>query len=262
MWNPFRKKPLLTEEDAQFQIECFKWLLTYFGGDDFYKESQLVLPTRDYFPSTVDSQESAAQQTFNEVKKYAGMEKWPVKLEAQEEDPNLHIAPTVAVQNVEQSPLGTFSAKENNEVTITYNPKIVTDPTQMVATFAHELSHYLTGTAPEPPPGGWDNWEFATDIGATFLGFGIFLANAAFNFRQYSSVGTVGWKTSGGGYLTEAEHSYSLAIFLRLKGISQEIALSHCDTNVKAYLKKALRELDSSNIISDLKGVAYVQQSS
>ena len=72
----------------------------------------------------------------------------------------------------------------------------------MVATFAHELSHYLTATAPEPPPGGWDNWEFATDICASFLGFGIFVANSAFSFNQYTEVDSQGWQSSRGGYLT------------------------------------------------------------
>ncbi|ODB89002.1 hypothetical protein A3193_09355 [Candidatus Thiodiazotropha endoloripes] len=261
MWNSFRKKPLLTEQDTRFQIECYRWLLTHFGGDDFYKEAQLVLPTGDYFPSIVDSNESAAQTTLKQVMKYAGMENWPVTLQVQEEDPNLRVAPTLTVQNVEQSPLGTFSVDENNQATITYNPKLTDDPTQMVATFAHELSHYLTGTAPEPPPGGWENWEFATDIGATFLGFGIFQANAAFNFRQHSSVDAVGWQTSGGGYHTEAEHSYALAIFLQLKGLEPEIAFPHCDVNVKGYLKRALDELDRSNVIAELKEVAYVPRS-
>ncbi|ODB99325.1 hypothetical protein A3197_14440 [Candidatus Thiodiazotropha endoloripes] len=261
MWNPFRKKPLLTEQDTRFQIECYRWLLTHFGGNDFYKEAQLVLPTSDYFPSIVDSNESAAQTTLKQVMKYAGLENWPVTLQVQEEDPNLRVAPTLTVQNVEQSPLGTFSVNENNQATITYNPKLTDDPTQMVATFAHELSHYLTGTAPEPPPGGWENWEFATDIGATFLGFGIFQANAAFNFRQHASVDAVGWQTSGGGYLTEAEHSYALAIFLRLKGLEPEIAFPHCDVNVKGYIKRALDELDRSNAIAELKEVAYVPRS-
>ncbi|MCG7865373.1 MAG: hypothetical protein JAY74_03265 [Candidatus Thiodiazotropha taylori] len=261
MWNPFRKKPLLSEENTLFQIECYKWLLTHFGGDDFYKEAQLVLPTSDYFPSIVDSSESAAQTTLNQVMKYAGMENWPVTLQAQEEDPNHLVAPTLAVQNVEQSPLGTFSVNEKNEATITYNPKITTDPIQMVATFAHELSHYLTGTAPEPPPGGWENWEFATDIGATFLGFGIFQANSAFNFRQYTSADAVGWQTSGGGYLTEAEHSYALAIFLLLKEIEPEFAFPHCDVNVRGYLKRALEELEGSNAIVQLRDVVYVPRS-
>ncbi len=258
MWNIFRGKPLLCKEDTLFQLECFRWLLTHFGGDDFYEHACLVLPTKEYFPTVVSSSEAAARSTLEQVKKYAGMDAWPTRLQAQEEDPNLHVAPTLVVKNVEQNPLGTFSVDENNEATITYNPKIVADPVQMVATFAHELSHYLTGTAPEPPPGGWENWEFATDICATFLGFGIFQANAAFNFRQFTSADTVGWQTSAGGYLTEAEHSYSLAIFLRLKDIEADVALPHCDANVKGYLKKALAELDRGSTVSELKSVAYI----
>lgn len=257
MWNLFKKKPVLSEEDQFFQIECFKWLLTHFGGDDFYKDAKLVLPTKEFFPNVVSSNKAAAQSTFEQVLTYAGMEKWPVTLQEQENDPNFHVAPTLIVQNVEQNPLGTFSVDENNKATITYNPKIVSDPIQMVATFAHEISHYLTGTAPEPPPGGWENWEFATDIGATFLGFGVFQANAAFNFRQYADVETIGWQTSGGGYLSEAEHSYALAIFLRLKGIDPELASCHCDRNIKNYLKLALAELDQSSIINELRKIEY-----
>ena len=152
------------------------------------------------------------------------------------------------------------SSETNDEkkVIITYNPNVTSNPTQMVATFAHELSHYLTSCAQEPPPGGWDNWEFATDIGATFLGFGIFQANSVFNFTQYQDAGTHGWKTSGGGYLSEAEHSYSLAIFLLLKDISPEIAYPYCDINIKALLKTAIKEIQKSSLIEDLKKVEYV----
>ncbi len=262
MWNPYRRKPLLAEEDQFFQHECYKWLLTHFGGDDFYKDAQLILPTKEFFPTEVDSKEAAVEATFKQVKKYAGMEEWPCNLVAQEEDPNLVVAPTVVIQNVEHNPLGTFSTNENNEVTITYNPKIVSNSTQMVATFAHELSHQLTGTAPEQPPGGWENWEFATDIGATFLGFGIFVANAAFNFQQYTTVDSHGWQTSGGGYLTEVEYSYALAIFLSLKRIAYEQAYQYCDLNIKNYLKLALAELEKISIIKELRKVEYVPRNS
>jgi len=262
VWNPFKRKPVLSEEDLHFQIESYRWLLTHFGGDDFYKEAVLVLPTKEFFPAEVSSKNEAVSTTFEQVKKYAGMSEWPCKLEAQEEDPNLVVAPTVVLQNVEQNPLGTFSANENNEVVITYNPKLSSNPTQMVATFAHELSHYLTGSSPEPPPGGWDNWEFATDICAAFLGFGIFTANAAFNFEQYTSVDSQGWQASGGGYLSEAEHSYALAIFMKLKGISCEIAYPFCDLNVKQFLKNACAELDEGTYIQELRAVEYVPRNS
>jgi len=258
MWNIFRSSPVLSEEDRHFQIECYKWLLTHFGGAAFYKHAQLVLPNKDFFPDQVDSVEDAAESVFKQVKFLAGLSDWPCKLVAQEDDPNLLVAPTVVVQNVEHNPLGTFSTNQNDEVIITYNPKVASNPTQMVATFAHELSHYLTSCAQEPPPGGWDNWEFATDIGATFLGFGVFQANSVFNFTQYTDVGTHGWKTSGGGYLSEAEHSYSLAIFLLLKDISPEIAYPYCDANIKALLKSSIKEIEKSTTIKDLKKIEYV----
>jgi hypothetical protein len=72
------------------------------------------------------------------------------------------------VKNIPNTPLGTFEAKENNEIVITYNPSLTANPTQLVATFAYELAHYLTGSCSEAPPGGWDNWGFSTDIAATF----------------------------------------------------------------------------------------------
>lgn len=259
MWNPFKKRPLLTEENELFQIETYRWLLTHFGGADFYNETNLILPTEDFFPLKFKTEDEITCYTFEQVKKYSGLEKWPCKLEIQDEDPNLHVADFLVVQGVENNPHGTFSINEENEAVITYNPKLVSDPTQMVATFSHELAHYLTSTASEPPPGGWENWEFATDITATFLGFGIFQANSVFNFQQYQGVGTHGWRTTGGGYLSEAEQSYSLAIFLRLKEISPEIAYPHCDGNIKTLLKNALKEIDSKDLVNELRKVEYIE---
>jgi len=155
---------------------------------------------------------------------------------------------------------GTFSVDENEKVKITYNPEIVTDPVKMVSVFSHELAHYLSATSPEPPPGGWDNWEFVTDICAIFMGFGIFQANSAFNFQQYATPESIGWKTSAVGYLSQQERCYALAIFLALKKISPKMAYPHCDSNVKSYLKRAVAELESDNMIEKLSGVRFVRQ--
>ena len=259
MWNPFRRKPLLSEEDEFFQIETYRWLLTHYGGVSFYNKAELILPTQEYFPTIVSSPEEAARSTFAAVKKYAGLDDWPCTLVMQDDDPNLLVGETLSVQAAALNPHGTFSVNENHEVVITYNPKLVSSPSQMVATFAHELAHYLTCTAPEPPPGGWDNWEFATDIAATFLGFGIFQANSVFNFQQFSNGGTQGWSVKGGGYLTEAEHSFALAVFLQLKGISPDIAYPHCDRNIKAFLKSALQILAEKPYINTLREVKYIE---
>lgn len=261
MFGFFKSKPLLSDQDLEFQIATYKWLLKHFGGDDFYKEAKLILPTREYFPAKVDSEEEAVESTFGMVKKYAGMEEWPCRLEAQEEDVDTLVAPTIAIQNAPTTPLGTFQAKSDDEIVITYNPSIANEPTQLVATFAHELSHYLTGTTPEDPPGGWDNWEFATDITATFLGFGIFMANSAFNFSQFTSAGSQGWHTSGSGYLSESEHIYALAIFLLLKKMPIESASKFLKPNLKKLLKAAVSEINNSNIIQELLSVECLEAS-
>ena len=261
MLNLFKSRPILSDEDTAFQLATFKWLLKHFGGDDFYKDAQLVLPTKEYFPSKVESEAEAAIETFDAVKKYAGMEAWPCKLEAQEEDLNTHVAPTLSVQNVPTTPLGTFGSNDNDDIIITYNPKIVNNPTQLVATYAHELAHYLTATCPEDPPGGWDNWEFATDIAATFLGFGIFMANSAVHFQQFTDVDAQGWEYNRSGYLSENEHIFALGIFLLLKDISVESALPHLKPSLRKRLRKVIKQLSNSNEINDLLSVEYVAPS-
>ncbi len=257
MLGMFRSKPILTAEDRDFQFAVFSWLLKHFGGKDFYEDTTLVLPTREFFPTEVGSDDEAAIATFHTVKKFAGMAEWPCSLKKQEEDVAVQITPTVILQNAPSNPLGTFQAKSSHDVVITYNPSIVRNPAQLVATYAHELAHYLTGSAAEAPPGGWDNWEFATDIAATFLGFGIFMANSASNFQQFSGVDGQGWKHSRNGYLSTAEHVYALAIFLALKDLPFEDIASYLKPNLRKLIKKAMSELDDSLSVQELKLIRY-----
>jgi hypothetical protein len=258
MLSFFKSKPLLSQSDIEFQVATFKWLLKNFGGDDFYKTTDLVLPTKEYFPSKVDSLKDAASETFETVQKHAGLENWTCRLEIQEEDADPIVAPTIAIQNAPTSPHGTFQATEENEVIITYNPSLASQPIQLVATFAHELAHYLTATSKEEPPGGWENWEFATDITATFLGFGVFMSNSAFSFSQFSGTDSQGWKSSRSGYLSESEHIYALAIFIELKGLPVDSAFVHLKPHLRKLLKKAHKELVKSNVIEELKRVELI----
>jgi len=262
MLNFFKKRHLISDENFLFQIEAYKWLLGNFGGNAFYEETSLVLPTKDFFPELVNSPEEAAEVTFKYVKNYSGMKDWPCELNAQEPDPDRKVAPTIIIQGSDESPLGTFSAENPEKALITYNPAIASDPTQLVATFAHELAHYLAGTCQEPPPGGWENWEFVTDIAAVFMGFGIFMANSAFGFKQFTDDDLQGWSTSRSGYLSEAEISYSLAIFLKLKEIDPKESYPYLDTNVKAYVKRGLKELNESQSYRELKQVKSAENSS
>ncbi|TLU67497.1 hypothetical protein FE810_00645 [Thalassotalea litorea] len=121
MLKLFTTKPILSDQDRAFQIACFEWLLTNFGGDDFYQDTILVLPTSNHFPNQIDSPEEAALATFERVKHYAGMAQWPCELISQEEDVNTIVAPTVAIANVPANPNGTFQVDSTHSVKITFN---------------------------------------------------------------------------------------------------------------------------------------------
>ena len=106
----------------------------------------------------------------------------------------------------------------------------------LVATFAHELSHFYLATIPFEPPAGPSAEEHATDVCAVAMGFGIFLANTA---QGYANGAVISRK----GYLGEIALSYALAIFSELKGVPEKELRRHLKSNPRSYVGSALRDL-------------------
>lgn len=240
MWRLFRSKPVIADESAQYIVDVYQWLRRHFERD----ETQLVLPTREFFPQVLSDERQAVEATFAAIKQYAGMKDWYCELVAQAPDVETKVAPALMVQDAPHDALGTFSINSEDVIEISYNPAIVAQPMVLVSTLAHELAHYLTATATEAPPGGWENWELVTDIAATFMGFGVFMANGASNFRQFSEVDAQGWQFNRNGYLTEAEHLYVLAIFTKLHNIETKMVLKHLKSGLRPLFKKALKAVE------------------
>lgn len=210
-------------DELEWQFACFKWLLTSFEGLERHRTTPLVTPTVAYFPNSSLKGHARAAELFEQVKAHADMADWPCDLIAGEATRETRVATYhhVAREAGHAAPLGTFSvagAGEHTAVTITYNPDHVAHPPTLIATFAHELAHYLMATAPEAPPGGEAVEEHATDLTAVFLGFGIFLANNAKQFSAYTDHTGSGWASSMQGYLSESALVTALAIAERLAG--------------------------------------------
>jgi len=231
----FRSKPLVDDDTKAWIFDTYAWALNNFGSDVFYEDTVLVSPTNDFFPDRSNDPEELVRLIFDRVKKLAGMEEWECELSAQDSDVNPVVAPTVVIHNAPKGPAGTFGLKNDNSniVNITYNPDLISNPEMLIATFAHELSHYLSFIATDLPPGGEDAVEPATDLIAVFIGFGIFLANTAFTYESYTSVDAQGWSVQSQGYLSQDDLVYILSIFCVLKGISI--------SSVEPLLKKSLR---------------------
>jgi hypothetical protein len=247
MFGWISRSALPDPEMIDWLFDVYAWLLAETGGfATFGAETHLVLPTPEFFPIAADLEgDDRAQGLFAAVRRHARMVDWPCDLVAHDEAPQVRdVLGAVPHGPVSSSgPAGTFRVKLRGprpRAEITYAPSGLADPTAFVATLAHELAHYLLGTFSSEPPGGAEAEEPATDVGAVFLGFGVFTANSAFRFQQFQDAGTHGWRTSRLGYLDERTLSYALGIFLSLHDQELHDAKPHLGPNPRSYTKNAL----------------------
>jgi hypothetical protein len=244
MFGLFRKGPLLGDELADWQFECFEWLLRHTGGLEAFRRYRLILPTPQFFPHDGSRGHAFAEMIFNQVKAHAGMADWPCTLECQEGDPDTRVSPQAFVKDAPKSPAGTFRMREEGDgALITYNPDSLHDPMSLVATFAHELAHYRIAAFGEPPPGGWEIHEPATDLAAVFTGFGIFLANSRFHFSHFDDGKIAGWRTRHQGYLSEPEVLHMHAICSVTLGINQRETVPHLKPSLRGIYKRVYKDV-------------------
>lgn len=238
MLSLFSPRLPIDRDELDWQFATFKWLIEEFGP---VENSPLVLPTPQWFPATPSKGPKRVADLFEHVKRAADMADWPCELQAGERDRPIDAGNTLLIRHEgAAAPCGTFqlTAEDGeNRVVITYNPALAEDTTALIATFAHELGHYLMSTAQSDPPGGWDLHELHTDIAAVYLGFGIFLANSARAFSQFHSGGLAGWSSRTQGYLSERALVTATILFQRLAGRDPLDA----GPFLKAYLQKDLK---------------------
>ena len=251
-WNS-HKSPL-EKDDEEWQLACWPWLLKHVVDPDWIRSTPLILPTDEFFPPTQAHGKERAEHVFKCVCDLTGVADWPFDLVEQDQAVNPVLAQLAVVQNAPVSPLGTFYVKPNDRLQVTYNPALVDEPVQLIATFAHEVSHALMlmvdRSSPDTElPGGWICEEFATDLLVVLLGFGLFGANSAFQFQQMSdpATGMQGWSTSKSGYLTEAEWAFALAVYLKVTDQPADALMDRLKPGLVKQLSKSVAYLDRND---------------
>jgi hypothetical protein len=211
MVNPFRAKPkpFLDDTRREWQFACFAWLLRHCGGYPKFLETLPVLPIEEHFPESGMSGHAGVTALFRRVRDHAGMAEWPCMVE-----------PLPANPPVSASAEG---------IRVCYYDSRQRQPTVLVAHFARELARYLVENFDDVPPGGRALSGPATDIAAVFIGFGVFLANAAVE--------------SDPGDLNEGERVHALAMFCRLRRMPPETLESYLNPHLRKYLRLAARDL-------------------
>ena len=234
MW-PFSSKPIVDADTAGWHLDNFRWLLQEFGLAWFEKR-QLVLPKAGYFKAEGKRDHNFAVCIFDQVKAYCGLSDWEADLVV--DNNPLAVRPEISHAMIapQKHALGTFGVT-GNRIQITYVPDLLNRPEELIATLAHELAHYLLATARSQPPCADDEMEFLTDLTAVYLGFGVFLANARFNFGGL----THGWRMARSGYLPEADLIFALSLFFGAKAADPAPALACLKPHLAAMLRRTLR---------------------
>jgi hypothetical protein len=244
MLSLFGPRLPIDRDELDWQLATFKWMEQEFGP---VGPRRLVLPTPAFFPRSSRNGHERIADLFDHVRRLAGMEDWPCELEAGRSDRPVQVGTALLLRHEGASaPCGTFRIAEGEggeRIVISYNPSMASDTTGLIATFAHELSHYLMSKAQSAPPGGWSLHELHTDLVAVGLGFGIFLANSARNFSQFQNATEMGWSSRTQGYLSEGALVTGLAIFQRLGGGEPEAAKPWLKSYLQSDLKRAARGL-------------------
>ena len=102
-------------DELEWQLATFKWLGAEFGPPG---DTELVLPTAEYFPPSKRTGEGRVEDLFASVKAAAGMSDWPCELRAGAGDRPVHVGAGQLLRHEGASPpCGTRSATSGSTST-------------------------------------------------------------------------------------------------------------------------------------------------
>jgi len=233
-----------TEERAIWLYQHYRWLERHLPTRQSVGRGKWVVPTGEFFPDPYASDHASAELLFRRVKSLMGMDDWHCQF-VQRRDADKDLQADLAHSGIlgdssSKGAAGTFSMSHDREVVISYSASSLKDPQALIATLAHELCHYLVERVAAEPPGTWQELEPLTDLSAVLEGFGLFLCNTAFQFKQWTTFDRQGWSFSRKGYLTEAELGFSLAIFCVRNRLDAGIAARALKPNPREVFVDAL----------------------
>jgi hypothetical protein len=233
-WWGRPKCPVRAEEQVWIE-ESLDWLVSSFGSDVL--ECPVVLPSAEFFPPGYAGSEADVRAVFETVAGLVGVPVERVVLELEPDDAMDDLIDGLPVDMQSRGAAAHWRQRDGVSV-ITVEMTKARQPVALVATIAHELGHERLlgeGRIDRDRRDG----EPLTDLFTVFFGFGVFSANAAFEYSRSPSA----WRISRLGYLTEAMYGYALARYAWLRGETDPVWAPRLDTNPRTYLKQGLRYL-------------------
>ncbi|WP_440957296.1 hypothetical protein ACFELO_08240 [Oceanicaulis sp. LC35] len=236
-------KPRAVEDHIADWVEAnFARILEGFSSDKAVRDTALVTPRNGGFVVDARTAEECAEQLFVRTAEFCGVRDWPIRLEGVDDTHHLQQVSALHFLESDKSAAGTFQV-QSNELVITYALSDVSAPVHLIATFAHEIAHAVLAGHPVEREVPEEEVELLTDLMAVYLGFGVFLANSAFHFQQYSESGYAGWRSSRRGYLTQETLTYATALFCEIRQADHDVAKASLKPHLVKVFDKACKQI-------------------
>ncbi|MFS4493590.1 hypothetical protein [Maribacter sp. 2308TA10-17] len=207
-WNKKPKLPI-TPEDQIWVEESLTFLKQSLGEENLLSVNT-VEPTEVFFNRHFDGSELDAEFILQRCLEFMNIPKGKVELEFYSEenhclDDGTLLSSSADIMGRSEGTAGTYH-KQSGKSIIQIERGQLKHPQILIATISHELAHEkLLGENRII-----ENDEYLTDLTAIVYGFGIFIANARFQFQSGMNNG-FGWQMQSQGYLPEQVSAYAMA---------------------------------------------------
>lgn len=239
-----KPKPTVTPEDKDWIEEAFLWLEGEYTRD-YLKNVKTIEPTKEFFPIDFKGTEENAEYFVRMICEYMDIKDVQVDLHYFSDKPlelTEGIVTTLNEAGFKQegkNALGTYLEKGHKKYSIGIELELLKNPTNLIATIAHELSHLVLlgeGRLKE-------NDEELTDLNCIALGFGIFTCNSIFTFDQWQGTSHQGWQAQRRGYIPEQVATYALALLTRYQDKEDNTWTDYLNPSPRKMFKRNLKYL-------------------
>jgi hypothetical protein len=229
----------VNEEDRVWLEKASLWLLDQFELN--ISDVTVVLPTPEFFPDIYHGRDEDVDKLLSRVCSYMGVRRDRLILELFANEENKIREHLPSFESSTQGAAGLYR-ETDNLIKLSVSTEYLRDPMSLVAVIAHELGHVLLLSDKKISRARKDH-EYLTDLLTVQMGLGIFSANSAFRFNQWSGGFKQGWKAQRLGYLTEPMFGYALALFAEKRGEPKPKWAKYLEGNVKDHFKSGLKFL-------------------
>jgi len=232
LFNFFKREAVLpvTEADKDWTEQSMLQLIQMFGPE-YFKDLNTVIPDKKYFDYKFTGDNSDAFYIMERLVDIMHINPLDIGLGFYYSGSaeRFVTTPQEKLKGGRQSSAGQYFDHGLGPKEIWINESQIQDTISLIATLAHELSHYkLLGEYRIE-----ENDEHLTDLTAIAFGFGVFIGNSYFKFTKWQDRQRSGWEMTKKGYLPEQVTAYAMAWLAHYRNE---------DIGWKTYLNKTMKK--------------------